>query len=382
MATKRKISVRKILQVFLTVVVSTGCVIAIVSASRIEDGKMLSSVAVHIKNDKKYHFIEEKEIMDLAVSNRGIDVMNTPISHLDVKGMEQVICADPWVAGAQVFVDNDRVLHMYVTQRVPVVRIFGQDGNSYYMDGTMSIMPLSENYVYYTTVVTNAPEIKDDSAGQALKKQILKLVNKIQADTFWSAQISQVIVDSAGTFELMPVLGDQKILFGDTSRMADKFNNLFVFYKNVLNRIGWDKYETLDLRFKGQVVASPAMPYNGPVDKAALTMNWINSIVETEAKNDAKDSVRTVDAKAANTPVVKSTPQKADKTTKEKTKAKPVVKVEPKKTVKPQVNNNQVHHEAPPKAKGNNKDKVKKDTKEKPKKQATPKYVYPEDKSK
>ena len=53
MATKRKISVRKILQVFLTVVVSTGCIIAIISASRIEDSKMLSSVAVHIKNDKK-----------------------------------------------------------------------------------------------------------------------------------------------------------------------------------------------------------------------------------------------------------------------------------------------------------------------------------------
>ena len=91
MKTKRKISVRKILQVFLTVVVSVGCLIAIVSASRIEDSKTVASVAVHIKNDKKYHFIEEKEIMDLAVNNRGIDGMNTPISHLDVKGMEQVI---------------------------------------------------------------------------------------------------------------------------------------------------------------------------------------------------------------------------------------------------------------------------------------------------
>ncbi len=371
MAAKRKISVRKILQVFVTVVVSAGCIIAMVSASRIEDSKMLSSVAVHIKNDKKYHFIEEKEIMDLAVNNRGIDVMNTPISHLDVKGMEQVIAADPWVAGVQVFVDNDRVLHMYVMQRIPVVRIFGRDSHSYYMDATMSMMPLSENYVYYTAAVTNVPEIKDDSAGWALRKQILKLVNAIQADTFWSAQISQVIVDSAGTFELLPVLGDQKIIFGDTTLMKEKFNNLFVFYKNVLNRIGWDKYETLDLRFKGQVVASPAIPYSGPVDKAVSTMNWINSIVETEAKNDNKDSVQNAVAKTTNVPAAKAAPKKDAKTAaKEKPKPKPVAKAAPKKKMKPQANGKEVHHAAPPKAKDN--------SKEKNKKQATPKYVYPE----
>src|SRR6202007_1988325 len=114
-------------------------------------------------------------------------------------------------------------------------------------------MPLSRNYVYYTTVVTNVPGINNDSVGWSLRQQIVDLVNTIQADSFWCAQVSQVIVDSNATFELVPVLGDQRIIFGDTSRMKDKFNNLFLFYKNVLNRIGWDKYETLDLRFKGQV---------------------------------------------------------------------------------------------------------------------------------
>ncbi len=374
MATKRKISIRKILQVFLTVVVSAGCIIAIVSASKIEDHKMLAGIAVHIKNDKKYHFIEEKEIMDLAINNRSVDVMNTPVANLDIKTMEQVISADPWVANAQVYIDNDHVLHMYVTQRVPVVRIFGQDSRSYYMDGTLSIMPLSENYVYYTTVVTNVPELRDDSAGWALKKQILKLVNTIQADTFWSAQISQVIADTAGTFELVPVLGDQRILFGDTSAMQDKLNNLFVFYKNVLNRIGWDKYETLDLRFKGQVVASPSMPYSGPVDKAVSAMNWINSIVETEAKNDAKDSAR-ADTKTGHAPVVKAAPQKkVDKAVaKTKPKEKPVAKATLKKAAKPAATD-KAHHAVPLKAKKTDN----KNNKEKSKKQAKPKYVYPE----
>ena len=376
MKMKRKISIRKILQVFLTIVVSIGCVIAIVSASKIENNKTLTSVAVHFKNDKKYHFIEEKEIMDLAINNRNIDIMHTPISQLDIHSMQQIIMQDPWVAHAQVFIDNNRVLQMYVTQRIPVARIFQKDSKSYYLDGTLSIMPLSNNYIYYTTVVTNVPEMINDSVGWSLRQQIVNVVKTIQADSFWNAQISEVIVDSVGAFELVPVLGDQKILLGDASAMKDKLNNLFSFYKNVLNRIGWDKYETLDLRFKDQVVAAPALPYNGPVDKAVDKMNWINSIVETEAKNDEKDSVHVTDTKK---------PQQAQKVPL-KQSAKPVAKGKPVgKTTVSAPNKNTKNApvkkgltkkalQQKPKSKTNNNDKNNK--------KATPKYVYPENKSK
>jgi cell division protein FtsQ len=299
MAEKRKISVRKILQVITTIVVSTCCIIALVSASDIEDSRTVASVAVHIQNDKKYHFIEQNQIMDLAINNRNIDIAHTPLFKLDIHGMERVIMSDPWVASAQVFIDNERVLHMFVTQRIPVARVFQQNSVSYYLDTTLSVMPLSGSNIYYTTVVTNVPELKNDSSGNALKKEIVSLVRTIQADSFWNAQISQVIVDSARSFELMPLLGDQRILFGNTDMAREKLNNLFVFYKNVLNRIGWDKYETLDLRFKGQVVAAPSLPYKGPVDKAIDKMNWINSIVETEAKNDEQDSTRLAETKGS-----------------------------------------------------------------------------------
>ncbi len=157
--------------------------------------------------------------------------------------MEQVILADPWVANAQVFIDNDHILNIYVTQRIPVARIFQQNNVSYYMDTTLSIMPLSKNYIYYTTIVTNVPVIGNDSIGWDMRQQIVSLVRKLQADTFWNSQISQVIIDSSGMFELTPVLGDQRIILGDVSGVNDKLNNLFLFYKNVLNRIGWDKYE-------------------------------------------------------------------------------------------------------------------------------------------
>lgn len=396
MAEKRKISIRKVLQVLTTVVVSTLCIIAMVSASGIEDKRTVAGVAIHIQNDKKYHFIEQNEIMDLAINDKNIDVTHTPLSRLDLHDMEKTIMADPWVAHAQVFIDNEHVLQMYVTQRIPVARIFQQNSQSYYMDSTLSIMPLTRNNIYYTTVVTNVPELKNDSAGWALKKDIVSLVSTLQADSFWNAQVSHVVVDSDASFELIPVLGDHRILLGNTDMMRDKLNNLFAFYKNVLNRIGWDKYQTLDVRFKGQVVASPSLPYKGPVDKAIDKMNWINSIVETEAWNDTRDSIKHTEVKKPE-PAKKQEKIVAKKAGKpEETgaaHAKPAVKKVPPpaakkdavRAAKANVKKEKPAHggkEKKPAVKGKNEHKNdKKDIKDKKQKQDAPKYVYPEKKN-
>ncbi len=332
MAVRKKISIRKILQVFTTLVAASACITAIISASKIEGDKKLERVEVHINSGKKYHFIEEKQILDETINNRNIDIMHTPINKLDVQSMERVLKADPWVADASLYIDARRVLHMSVTQRIPVVRIFGQAGESYYMDNTLSVMPLAPNFNFYTSVVTNMPLLKEDSISKMLKKNVVMLVHHIQADTFWNAQISQIIVDSDYTFEMIPVLGQQRIIFGDTSRMTEKFNNLYSFYTNVLNRIGWDKYETLDLRFKGQVVAAPSLPYKGPVDKGAVTMNWVNSIVQTEARIDSSKALA-AEAKVKNNAAQQTAKAEDKKDTRKEIKpeAKKEVKKEPAK---------------------------------------------------
>ncbi|MBC7552615.1 MAG: hypothetical protein H7257_01415 [Taibaiella sp.] len=287
MALTGKISIRKVIQVFLTLVTTTCCIAAMVSASTVEDAKCVKDVEVHIISGKKYHFVEEQKVEDKAINDRHIDVKATPMEKLDLRAMEQVLEADEWIAHAQIYIDNSRILHIFVTQRVPVARLFKQNGSTCYIDNALHTMGLAENFNFYTTVVTNVPELGNDSNSTAAKKQLLHLVHYIQADTFWSAQISQVVMDTNNTFELVPVMGDQKIIFGDTTLMVRKFTNLSAFYKKVLNRIGWDKYECLDLRFNGQVIASPSLPYKGPKDKDSANMNWLIAYVQQETRKDS-----------------------------------------------------------------------------------------------
>lgn len=371
---KRKISIRKILQTVLTLVLAGVCIVAMVSAANRQDKQKISELNIHIKNPR-YGFIDTVQVKNMLLTDRHIDINKTGIGRLNLYRMEKEVSTNPYVEDAQVFIDNRKVLNVFVTQRIPVARLFDQAGNSYYLDHTLKAMPLSSRYVHYTTVVTNVPVLKDDSMGIALKAQIVALVKYIDRDTFWGAQISQIIVTDNYEYELVPVLGKQKILLGDTSRLDEKFSNLFAFYKKVMNRVGWDKYTVLDLRYEGQVVASPSLPWKAPVDKAVANMNWVQSIIGADDKGtvarDTPASLKVTNqmqkplvTASAKTVVVVEKPKPAVVVKKEVHKAEPVKKPEVKKPV---IQAKEIKKEMKKAEHKTN------DNKEEPKK---PKYIY------
>ena len=289
---KRKISWRKILQAFVTLVVTSGCIAAILSASYKQDTKNLNNISLYVKNESKYQLLDKDALWNDVVEKKGIKEHRSKIARIDIHSMETAALKNPWVSDAQVYVDNNRDLHINVTQRIPVARVFFENGESSYLDASLNLLPLSEQFTYYTTIVMNVPS-GNDSIDRKLYAQIVKLVRFIERDSFYSAQIAQVIVTDDKKFELVPVLGTQRIFFGDTTLMKEKFRNLFAFYKNVLNRIGWDKYEVLDLSFNGQIVASPALPWKPPSKNAISNMDWLKSIMdETPKVSNAMTSVK------------------------------------------------------------------------------------------
>ena len=78
----------------------------------------------------------------------------------------------------------------------------------------------------------------------------------ILADEFWSAHVEQIYVNNYGEIELVPKVGDHKIIFGTSDQMEEKFWKLKTFYKEGLNYTGWENYDTLNLKFENQVVCT------------------------------------------------------------------------------------------------------------------------------
>lgn len=289
MAAKRKISVVKVLRALLTLVCVTGCMLAISSAKRFQSRTALRGVALQVTNDRAVRFLNAASLRELLFTRRHIDPKKLTLGETDVHRLEGIVRSNPWVQEAQAYIDNGAVLHVMVTQRTPAVRVFETSGTSYYLDTALKQLPLSPDWAYDAPVVTGVPALRNDSAGAATKGRIVALVRTLAADTFWRSGVEEIAMDENGGFELVPVLGTHRVLLGDTSRLPEKLHTLFLFYKNVLNRLGWDRYTTLDLRYNGQVVASPSLPWKPPVDRALSNINWVKAIVGPEPKDERAD---------------------------------------------------------------------------------------------
>lgn len=324
--------------------------VALVAASHYQGNKTIQGIEVNLNDENDFSFLQRKDIETLLLKSRSIDLKHTALDQLDLEKMEAIARTNPWVAKADIYVDNRQVLQVKITQREPVARLFDANGASYYMDSMLHLMPVSEGYSYPAPVFTSVVLLKNDSLNKVLKSKIAYLSTIIGNDSFWHAQVTQVDVQPDQTFVLTPLFGNQRILLGDTANVVQKLDNLKAFYKQVSGKIGWDKYETLDLRYKDQVVAGPSIGWVPPKvtdtgtyeihsNPAVATVNTPQPQANAAAHIPAAPAVKPVAVAAATKPAVKQAttkpvPVAAKKTSKPATIAKQPVKKDTKPVAK------------------------------------------------
>src|SRR5690606_6291830 len=99
-------------------------------------------------------------------------------------------------------------------------------------------------------VIKPASSFFEDSVGQPY----LELLRHIEKDEFWNAQLAHVHIDGQGNVSFLTQVGDQRVEFGKPVRMEEKFRKLFIFYKEVLPVVGWEKYSRLNIEYKDQII--------------------------------------------------------------------------------------------------------------------------------
>jgi cell division protein FtsQ len=153
--------------------------------------------------------------------------------------------------------------------RQPIARIFNRKGQSFYLDAEGTTMDPSPNFTARVMVFSgNIPDKSDTLTvneiinnaslkSSRLLDDIYRISNYVCHDPFLRAQIAQVHRTSGGDFIMIPQVGDHRIIFGSarTDReVKEKLDKLKVFYREGLPYEGWNKYESIDLKFRDQIV--------------------------------------------------------------------------------------------------------------------------------
>ena len=193
------------------------------------------------------------------------------IGDIDLEAIERAIRHQPYIAHAEVFLTMDGVVEINLLQRQPILRIFNQKGESFYLDGLGHLLPLNPAFSARVLVATgfidepfskkanylqDSIQKKDSAEYRSVMINLYKMATYIIKDKFLRVQIEQIDVDKLGEFELIPRVGNHIIVFGTAENMENKFERLFAFYKYGLSRTGWSRYNVINIKFRNQVVCS------------------------------------------------------------------------------------------------------------------------------
>jgi cell division protein FtsQ len=276
-----KLNNKKLVYSVLWLLVGIGCITLLIAAINRKESRICNGVDITITGVSNNFFIDKNDVYAIIKNNGGDTTDKKSLGEINLKNIERELEKDVWIKNAELYFDNNNILKISVEEREPVARIFTNDGNTFYIDSSCKILPLSNKFSARVPIFTSFPNV-----GKAmLAKDSLLLANakdlsiKIAADSFLMAMIEQVDVMPKNTFEFIPKVGRQKILFGNAEDADAKFNKLKLFYKNVIAQAGWNKYSVINLQYKNQVVAT----IKGAVDVTAdslRTLQLMQSIVE------------------------------------------------------------------------------------------------------
>ncbi|HYC84511.1 MAG TPA: cell division protein FtsQ [Chryseosolibacter sp.] len=225
--------------------------------------RMKGEVAVHdvrieIDNIHENHFLDEEDIIDLMQWNHE-RIKGVSLSKVNFREIEGRIKKDPFIEDAQVYGDLKGNLMVNVVLRRPIARIVRNDGPDGYIAEDGTIMPVSDkftsrvvllsgDFVRQLLQVRNVNELEEGA-------KLMDMIGVIRGDEFWNAQVAQLSIDRKGKVTLFAQVGDEAIEFGRPDNVEEKFKKLKIFYKEILPRVGWNKYNRVNLEYEGQVVA-------------------------------------------------------------------------------------------------------------------------------
>ncbi len=220
------------------------------------------NVQVKIKGDNEAMFVTEDEILEnfkTFCSEESSDE-----GSLKLKEIEDHINQNPSVDHSDVYKNVNGSITIEVELKTVIGRIINKRGNSFYLDSKGTMMPIVEDKPARVCIVNGeiieeyneTPYyLQDDSlATKSIMDDVYRILSFIHKDEFWKAQIEQIYVTADRKFVLIPKIGMHEIMFGDASHIEGKFKKLELFYHSGINRVGWEKYTTIDIQYKGQVI--------------------------------------------------------------------------------------------------------------------------------
>lgn len=206
-------------------------------------------VEIEVDDPEGIGFVSPSDIM-VELDSLPARIRTKPRSEVNTADISYLLNSLDKIELASCVKLNNDILRIYVKPMKPVARIFDHGGHSYYVSSTGK--RIASDLRYHVDV----PVVSADFDSLAQARSLLPVLEYIRNDKTADALVSSIKVDRHGDIILIPIIRGHVINFGDNSDIANKWKRLMVMYREVMPVRGWDFYDTLFVKWRGQVVAT------------------------------------------------------------------------------------------------------------------------------
>ncbi len=237
---------KTIIKIMLMLAVLVYLVVAVTLFYRPVEDIICRSMEIEVLDTTTADFVDENYVRDVLVAEK-IAPEGQKLSRVNLLEIEQSLRNDPYLMSANCYYTDKGVLCIDVMPRKPILLVMANNGKPYYLDEQGATMPANRFSLPLCVATGN---ITKEYAATGL----LPLARILYADDFWSKQVEQIHVEDANHVLLYPRVGDHTIILGNTDKASEKLERMLLFYRKGLPQVGWNRYESINLAYEGQIV--------------------------------------------------------------------------------------------------------------------------------
>lgn len=206
-----------------------------------------------------YNFVTTEDIHEFLDNYYGA-VIGMRTDEVDLARIEDILDVQTAVLKSEVYLEEDGILHIQVTQREPIVR-FQKGSNGFYADGGGYIFPLQRNYTSPVPVIdgelplSHETGYKGEPQGEKEKAwmdEIMELVYYLNDNRQWVENLVQISVDAKGEMIMIPREGRERFIFGECRDIEKKFEKMEKYYQ-CIKPLDKD-YGTIIVKYDNQII--------------------------------------------------------------------------------------------------------------------------------
>ena len=245
-----------------------GMIVLIYLVNDAQSKKLLPEPEIIVRVDGDAAFITETELLE-KLKRSGLLFEGQLREELNTEKIETFIQAISQIKSTDVFQHIDGSWKIEVELRKPIARIFNSAGETFYLDSEGNTMLVTPTHTARSLVITGhipdrkgsvpVHEIINNDSLISIRKldDIYRISSYVCNDPFFHAFLGQIHLEKNGDFVLVPLVGDQKIVFGSAyseKEVEEKFKKLKIFYDEALPYEGWNTYSEISVKFDDQIV--------------------------------------------------------------------------------------------------------------------------------